>query len=478
MTYIFIDVLLICPTLHRDAINHYINSDPSSSSFSSLNVDIQTFDDTQDSPAGTAAVLSHFATRIQTDFIVLPCDFLPPPSLRLESILNNFRLNTETDGSIGTALFYEMRSRSPADTDKTTAAFEDAWGSPDPPMPIVYSSNGSGSRTLLHIDSPDSQDISPDELLLRSCTLTSYPRSTLSTRLVDADVYVLRRSVLDALLLKRSTFDSIREDFIPWLCKLSTHPAKRQKYLSILFPTSSQTHSQALALQHSTSNTPQALQTLKAPASEDSITSSPDIGDIDDTGRKTMPSLRMGLVIHHLSDGLALRANNLFAYLELNRLLLNTGAGASSQVTVGPSLSTSPSSTKPQPLIDPKATITPDTVIGSSTRIGARSSVKKSSIGSHCLIGSNVKLTGCVVLDHCVIEDGSKLDGCILGRGTKVGPRAEMSRCVTQGAYEVEEGTIIKNERLEVSDWTSRAAQGEDSDDEGEGDENSEELSE
>jgi len=65
------------------------------------------------------------------------------------------------------------------------------------------------------------------------------------------------------------------------------------------------------------------------------------------------------------------------------------------------------------------------------------------------------KIVGCVLLDHCIVEDGAKLDGCILGKNTKVGAKAELVRCVTQAGYEVDAGESIKNEKLEISDWTA-----------------------
>ena len=34
----------------------------------------------------------------------------------------------------------------------------------------------------------------------------------------------------------------------------------------------------------------------------------------------------------------------------------------------------------------------------------------------------------------------AKLEGCILGKNTKVGAKAELSRCVTQAGYEVDAG--------------------------------------
>lgn len=109
------------------------------------------------------------------------------------------------------------------------------------------------------------------------------------------------------------------------------------------------------------------------------------------------------------------------------------------------------------PLIDAKAQISSDSSIGQSTRVEERASIKKSVVGRHCVIGKMTKIVGCVILDHCIIEDGydsfypsvafrdsslhrAKLEGCILGGSTKVGAKAELSRCVTQAGFEVDAG--------------------------------------
>jgi translation initiation factor eIF-2B subunit gamma len=56
--------------------------------------------------------------------------------------------------------------------------------------------------------------------------------------------------------------------------------------------------------------------------------------------------------------------------------------------------------------VDAKASISLDSLIGDSTRIGERATVKKSAIGRHCIIGKNVRIVGSVIGDHCVIADG------------------------------------------------------------------------
>ncbi len=105
-----------------------------------------------------------------------------------------------------------------------------------------------------------------------------------------------------------------------------------------------------------------------------------------------------------------------------------------------------------------------------------------------CHTGSlhHLRRVGCnrLTCDHitniCVYR--AKLDGCILGKNTKVGTKAELSRCVTQAGYEVDAGgnfiviltrgngvndsfsETYRNEKLDVSDWT--APQGSSSEDE------------
>lgn len=84
--------------------------------------------------------------------------------------------------------------------------------------------------------------------------------------------------------------------------------------------------SQALALKHSTLHTPSRKQHVRrsAAGSEDgdehlrSVVPSPVEEDDEES---VEPSLRVGLVAHRSSAGFASRANNLHAYLELNRFV-------------------------------------------------------------------------------------------------------------------------------------------------------------
>ncbi|KAJ1559605.1 hypothetical protein HK405_009987, partial [Cladochytrium tenue] len=52
-----------------------------------------------------------------------------------------------------------------------------------------------------------------------------------------------------------------------------------------------------------------------------------------------------------------------------------------------------------------KTAIGNNSMVGEGTRIGERTSIKKTIVGSHCVIGKNVSISGSVVMDHCIIED-------------------------------------------------------------------------
>ncbi|KAF7965382.1 hypothetical protein HWV62_44075 [Athelia sp. TMB] len=254
--------------------------------------------------------------------------------------------------------------------------------------------------------------------------------------------------------------DSFREEFFPWLCKVQYQRTKRNKYASVLGPPSS-TLAQSTALRHSTlqpithEDTSAAFSPTASPyLGSMALSAPPSVTDEDDEDAVPM-SFRVGIVIHDAKDGYVARANNLHSFLSLSRSSLTAGSY------------TLPTDPKNRSLIDQKASISPDSLIGDSTRVEERATVKKSIIGKHCIIGKMAKITNCILLDHCVVGEGAKLDGSILGTNTKVGSKSELVRCVTQAGYEVEEGETFKNEKLDVSDWAAGPGGSEQSDDDG-----------
>ncbi|KLO16055.1 hypothetical protein SCHPADRAFT_920029 [Schizopora paradoxa] len=425
------DVLIVCPPSHRDAISNYLDSEASS-----LSIGVHSFD--QASSKGTCTSLRQISPQLaqyNCDIVLLPCDIVPPPSLKLESVLNRFRVDRSTDGTLLTSLFMEYR---PPEKEKG-ASGDDAWAPPELPMPIVYDSN---SNTLLHIDTLDAKGSNDEEFDIRMGMLWKYPRVRLSRNFVDAHVYVLARPALD-LVNQKPMFHSFRDEFIPWLCKVQYQRTKREKYGGVLkSDANTRTYSSALALQHSSTFAPStAKENHRGTDTPDPTASQPPSPTPDlDEAFPQEPSLRCGLVIHRASSGFAARAHNLWNFMELNREL--------NRVLLP---------TRPPPdraLVDPTSS-TGDSLIGESTKIGEKSSVRRSIIGKHCTIGKYVTISNSVILDHCIIDDRAKLEGCILGYNTHVGEKSELVRCATQAGYEVEAEDSIKQAKLETSNWTA-----------------------
>ncbi|EAU91280.1 hypothetical protein CC1G_11538 [Coprinopsis cinerea okayama7 len=421
------DVLLICPAIHRPALYHHIHSDVSSPS---LRIDLQTYEETQESPAGTCELLRHFSNRITEDFVLVPCDFLAPPSLPLSQLLNTFRVESTSDNNLLTTCWYPVHV-----PDKTVLS--DEWGpAPSPPAIVVDPATGS----LLHIDTPDDRDRNNEDFQFSMGMISRFSRTKLTASFQDSHVYICQNKIL-SMLHQKKEFDSFREEFLPWLCRNQYRSLKLQPEGKTNDVSSSTLLSQSLALGHSTSSH------LKQEDPSSAIPASP-IKDDDKDGETSSNSdtssesnYKVSIVIHSQDADQALRINTLYNFLEINRQLLSKASYA---------LPTDP---KDRSLIDQKAQISTDTIIGDSTQISERTTIKKSVIGKHCIIGKFVKISGCVLLDHCIVEDGAKLDGCILGKNTKVGAKAELSRCISCGGFEVNPGDVLKGEKLDINDW-------------------------
>ncbi|KAF8495847.1 nucleotide-diphospho-sugar transferase [Gautieria morchelliformis] len=409
------NVLLICPHSHRSAIAHHIHSDIASSTFSTLRIDIQTYEDDDTPTLGTCSILRRFSNRILNDFVILPCDFIPPPSLPLSVVLNTYRV--ETEGMVISTLFYEV------DDGQEKPSSDDSANYPL----IAYDAT---SATLLHVDYSD--DTEEDELELHMRLLWKYPKLRVTTRFADSHVYVCRRSVLN-VLAEKPALESIREDLIPFLCKLQYRKGKRFRWEPIL------NESTNISSHH-----PPSRGSSWRSATTSRASSAPASPIFNENPKPPLSNLRCGVVVHKLAQGLAARANTIKAYTDLNRLFLKEGSPY-----LTPSTSTSE-------YIDPKAQISTDSIIGLSARLGERTVIKTSVVGQHCVIGKYVRITGSVIMDHVVIEDGAKIDGCILSQTTRIGAKAELSKSITQPGYEVDAGANLKGEKLDTADWDPR----------------------
>lgn len=96
--------------------------------------------------------------------MVLPCDFIPPPSLSLSTILNKFRQESTLGDAVCTTCWYEVVPP----VEKHTS---DGWSSAQQSVPIVWDEK---TGTLLHVDIPDPAARISDDIQLKMSMLSMY----------------------------------------------------------------------------------------------------------------------------------------------------------------------------------------------------------------------------------------------------------------------------------------------------------------
>ncbi|TIC15383.1 hypothetical protein E3Q14_00363 [Wallemia mellicola] len=400
------DILVLSPSSFSNYLSPFLRSfnsenlpNSTKSKQEDLHIRYETVDDDDCASWETADWLRHFKDEIKTDFVVLPCDILPPKSLPLSKVLESYR-------------------RSKSNTLITSLHYENS---------IDYGSREGPSRCITIYDQESQTLIMPandanDTLDLRSRLLWEYPNLTLSTKLLDAHVYVVRRNVLD-LLTARPEIASIREDLLPWLSKWSYQKALYDKWGKAL-KIQSDPFEDALA--HST------MQTLEnAPDRKPKHTG--DYASADNSHSDVPPNqrIRVQTLIHKSGDGFIARANTLGGYAEMNREILR--------------------SHRPVPQAG-KPPVAPGSLVSQPVKIGEKSLIKMSIIGRNVEIGKGCKIIGCIIADNVVVKDGAKLDNCVVCARAKVGERASLTLCDIGGDSDIIADTQAKNEKISLEE--------------------------
>ncbi|RMC08596.1 hypothetical protein DUI87_14843 [Hirundo rustica rustica] len=135
---------------------------------------------------------------------------------------------------------------------------------------------------------------------------------------------------------------------------------------------------------------------------------------------ETLHEGKVRCYVHIMKEGLCYRVNTLGLYIEANRqvpkLLLSLGLE--------------------EPLVHGSAQITDrgmvgsDSIIGSSTQIGEKTSIKHSIIGSMCTIKDKVKITNCIIMNSVTIEEGCCLQGSVICHNAVIEKGADIKDCL------------------------------------------------
>ncbi|OMH82459.1 putative translation initiation factor eIF-2B subunit gamma [Zancudomyces culisetae] len=132
--------------------------------------------------------------------------------------------------------------------------------------------------------------------------------------------------------------------------------------------------------------------------------------------------------------GIGGRSDTIGRYLNLNRIVckVSTDARQGNRGDAGYSRMVE----SVRPIIDNKAMVGSDSLIGKSSKLAEKCVVKRSAIGSHCVIGRNVKITNSVIQDHVTIEDNAKLENTVVCKNAVVKSKSSLKDCEV-GAFAI-----------------------------------------
>ncbi|KAF9173845.1 hypothetical protein BGX21_003267 [Mortierella sp. AD011] len=346
-----------------------------------------------DDNTGTADALALIKDKIKTDFIVISCDLLT--ALIPHHFLDMHR---SEDPSV-TALFFEP-----------TKSEGGPSGSSKVKEVTQFVGIDASNSQLVYLNNSD--DMDSDEFSLRISLLDKHPVMNVSRLLQDAHLYVFKRWVIDVIaeVSNKRTMASIKEHVLPLLVKSQHQRALADREGVTKAVEAANPSTQKLALK---------LSTTQRLVDEDAVNG-------EWKSRITCKAFVLS------KDVYCGRANTIPNYFEINRHYTKItdkvrNPGVTNQV---------------------QAQVGGDSLIGDDTKIGDRSSVKKSTIGSHVLIGKSVKIVNSIIMDHSIIEDNVKIEGCIICSGSKVCEKSALKDCEVGGGFRVEKETVARNEQL------------------------------
>ncbi|KAJ2781544.1 Translation initiation factor eIF-2B subunit gamma [Coemansia javaensis] len=284
----------------------------------------------------------------------------------------------------------------------------------------MQSEGGGGSARAQHaplcvgVDQPSSrlvllQDLDErhEDLVLPMSLVRRFPSMALSDKMQDTHMYVFQRWVLD-YLVANPDISSLEDDLLPLLVRAQSQPhLLESKGIARHIPAPAAGSASAL---------------LDPPAQDDPPAAADDDCDRDSDPLTVFAYVRRG--------GIVGRANQVASYCDLNSVV--------SRMSTGPR-------TDDSARLAQQTQVGADSMVGASSQLGERCSVKRSVVGAHCVIGREVKIVNSVIMDHVTIGDGVRLESCVVCRLASIGAGAQLKACEVGPGVSVPAGASFKS---------------------------------
>jgi len=247
-----------------------------------------------------------------------------------------------------------------------------------------------------------------EELVLHKTILASYPHMVMHNDLLDTHIYLLSHWVLGILQKYESKISSIKGELLPLLIRLQLTKALPDVVV------------------------PEHVKRPKSFAYEMSASSSAE-SDCLGCFAYVLPA----------DSGYCVRVNTIQSYIDANNTIPRS---------VTPYLPLEPIAKNnfihESAVIDPKTQIGHECVVGASTTIADKGSVKKANIGKHCKIGPLVKISNSIIMDHVTIKEKCTITNSIICSSVYIGANCNITNCQVGSSYSLEPNSEHKNESL------------------------------
>lgn len=311
-------------------------------------------------------------------------------------------------------------------------------------------------RLLLMADEEDVDKV----LKLRRPMLRRARDLVVHTDLLDAQLYVLDRAKVRALLDAKPHMTSLQLDVIPALVRRqfrdfvpggsAEEPSKTSEtsgdagLMEAVFGVANQGGNQGET--HRPPNLSVTDQTLGGPCCAHLAP--------DDAYCARVDTVRLFFIFFIFAWAICLtscyqpKPQVVPALLEVSREVASSQPGDAAHLN-GRKMSKYENFVDPSVVIGGKSTIGPGCIVGVGTSFGEKCSVKRSVVGAGCSVGDGVKLVNCVVMNRATIEDGATVQGSVVGPRAVIGAGASLRECLVEAEFEVEEGDDVRSETLQ-----------------------------
>ncbi|MFQ6631681.1 hypothetical protein Gotur_009009 [Gossypium turneri] len=244
--------------------------------------------------------------------------------------------------------------------------------------------------------------------------------------LMDAHMYAFKRSVLQEVLDRKDTFQSLKQDVVPYLVRSQL---KSEAVLSGIRQ-AEEDGNEKVSFPNNQVMVSQILANASTPSFHELYSMDPD-------GSAQTRKTHKCCAYIASSSSYCVRLNSIQAFMDINRDVTGEADHLLSDNVIGPS-----------PKLGTKTTVGPHCMLGEGSEMGDKCQVKRSVIGRHCRIGSHVKVVNSVVMNHVTIGDGCIIQGSVICSNVQLQERVVLKDCQVGAGFVVTAGSEYKGESL------------------------------